>query len=95
MVDRLEREHDNMRAALTWALERKEVEVALRLGGALWWFWWLRGHYSEGRRWLDEAPTTGCGLRQGELRSAEGESPGTLRLQLQRAFRQLDMVRFT
>jgi site-specific DNA recombinase len=30
-----------------------------------------------------------------ELRSAEGESPGTLRLQLQRAFRQRDMVRFT
>ena len=51
----LEAEHDNMRAALTWALERKEVEVALRLGGALWWFWSIRGYYSEGRRWLEEA----------------------------------------
>ena len=44
-----------MRAALSWALERKEVEVALRLGGALWWFWSVRGYHSEGRRWLEEA----------------------------------------
>jgi tetratricopeptide (TPR) repeat protein len=54
-LERLEAEHDNMRAALTWALERKEAEVALRLGGALWYFWWMRGYYSEGRRWLEEA----------------------------------------
>jgi tetratricopeptide (TPR) repeat protein len=54
-LERLEAEHDNMRAALSWALERKEVEVALRLGGALWWFWSMRGYYSEGRRWLEEA----------------------------------------
>jgi predicted ATPase/class 3 adenylate cyclase/Tfp pilus assembly protein PilF len=54
-LERLEAEHDNMRAALTWALERKEVEVALRLGGALSWFWSLRGYHSEGRRWLEEA----------------------------------------
>ena len=51
----LEAEHDNMRAALSWALEHKEVEVALRLGGALWWFWWVRGYHSEGRRWLEAA----------------------------------------
>jgi predicted ATPase/class 3 adenylate cyclase/Tfp pilus assembly protein PilF len=54
-LDRLEAEHDNMRAALSWALERKETEVALRLGGALWWFWSVRGYYSEGRHWLEEA----------------------------------------
>jgi tetratricopeptide (TPR) repeat protein len=54
-LERLEAEHDNMRAALSCAFERKEVEVALRLGGALWWFWWMRGYYSEGRRWLEEA----------------------------------------
>src|ERR671913_211379 len=34
-LDRLEAEHDNMRVALSWALERKEAEVAFRLGGAL------------------------------------------------------------
>jgi predicted ATPase/class 3 adenylate cyclase len=53
-LERLEIEHDNMRAALSWALERDEAEVALRLGGTLWWFWWMRGYYSEGRRWLEE-----------------------------------------
>jgi predicted ATPase/class 3 adenylate cyclase len=54
-IERLEAEHDNMRAALSWASERKEVEVALRLGGALGWFWSVRGYQSEGRRWLEEA----------------------------------------
>jgi predicted ATPase len=54
-LESLEAEHDNMRAALSWALERKEAEVALRLGGALWWFWSVRGYHSEGRRWLEAA----------------------------------------
>jgi len=57
-LERLEVEHDNMRVALSWALERKEVEVALRLGGALWEFWSMRGYYSEGRRWLEAALAT-------------------------------------
>src|SRR5215211_2626477 len=54
-LERLEAEHDNMRAALSWALERKEAEVALRLGGALWWYWSTRGYDGEGRRWLEGA----------------------------------------
>src|SRR5215213_4336495 len=54
-LERLEAEHDNMRAALSWASVRKEAEVALRLGGALSWFWSVRGYQSEGRRWLEEA----------------------------------------
>jgi predicted ATPase/class 3 adenylate cyclase len=51
-MDRLEAEHDNLRAALSWSLETKDAESALRIGGALWWFWVVRGHPNESRRWL-------------------------------------------
>ncbi len=54
-LERLETEHDNMRAALSWALEREEVELALRLGGTLGTFWYAHGHMGEGRKWLEEA----------------------------------------
>jgi ATP/maltotriose-dependent transcriptional regulator MalT len=53
--DRLEQEHDNMRAALSWSVEHDEGELALRLGGALRWFWYIEGYYGEGRSWLEAA----------------------------------------
>jgi predicted ATPase/DNA-binding CsgD family transcriptional regulator len=52
---RLEKEHDNMRAALSWTLEHEQAERALRLSGALRWFWRARGYHGEGRRWLERA----------------------------------------
>ena len=52
---RLEREIENLRAALAWLVEEGEGELALRLSGALGWFWNIRGYWSEGRRWLEEA----------------------------------------
>jgi tetratricopeptide (TPR) repeat protein len=51
--DRIEREHDNMRAALAWCAERQEAETGLRLAGALHQFWWHRGYHTEGRAHLE------------------------------------------
>ncbi|HEV2126129.1 MAG TPA: hypothetical protein VGW38_25520, partial [Chloroflexota bacterium] len=49
LLDRLSREHDNYREALRWCSARGYAEPALRTAAALWWFWFVRGHVSEGR----------------------------------------------
>jgi len=54
-LERFEREHDNLRAAISWSLERSNLQDAARLGWALWLFWWIHGHFAEGRRWMEEA----------------------------------------
>jgi predicted ATPase/class 3 adenylate cyclase/Tfp pilus assembly protein PilF len=50
-LDRIENDHDNLRAALDWWLTDDPAR-ALRLAAALWLFWYMHGHVSEGRRWL-------------------------------------------
>ena len=47
--------HDNLRAALAWSLQRGEAEPALRMALAVMRFWQVRGYWTEGRRWLDRA----------------------------------------
>jgi tetratricopeptide (TPR) repeat protein len=54
-VRRLDDETGNLRAALSWSIESGALEVGLRIAGALTRFWSIRGHMSEGRRWLEEA----------------------------------------
>ncbi len=68
-LDRLEREHDNLRAALAWSLEPglgeeagQHTEVALRLGGALHRFWISHGHFSEGWTFLERAVAASAGV---------------------------------
>ncbi len=66
--ERLDTEHDNLRAALWWSVIGGEAEYGLRLGGALWRFWWVRGYLSEGRRWLDELLRATAATAQGVVR---------------------------
>jgi predicted ATPase len=53
-LDRCEREHANIRAALRWAIADDDAERAQQVAGALWRFWQQRGHLAEGRRWFEE-----------------------------------------
>ena len=48
LLDGLDRENGNLRAALTWSIEHGAAETALRLGSALWRFWQMRGLLAEG-----------------------------------------------
>jgi len=56
-LDTLEREYDNFRAVFHWALEgdADDLRLGLRLAGAMYRFWNLRGHLGEARQWLDRA----------------------------------------
>jgi predicted ATPase len=52
-LERIELEHDNLRAALRWLLDHQQAEQAGRIGGALMRFWDARGYVGEGRQWLN------------------------------------------
>ena len=67
-LERLTEENDNIRAALAWSFESGQVELGLRLAGALVRFWSIRGLMSEGRRWLTEALARRRGRRPGRAR---------------------------
>jgi predicted ATPase/DNA-binding XRE family transcriptional regulator len=55
-LDRLETEHDNLRASLEWSLSSQgDIELGLQLTGALSHFWYVRDHHSESRMWLQSA----------------------------------------
>ncbi|MEZ4865838.1 MAG: tetratricopeptide repeat protein [Caldilineaceae bacterium] len=51
-LNRLERAHDNLRAVLRWCKVAQEIRSGLRICGALWRFWQIRGYCTEGSEWL-------------------------------------------
>jgi non-specific serine/threonine protein kinase len=57
-ANRLEIEHDNLRAALRWSLESDQATAGLQMAGALAWFWHNNGHLREGSQWLEKMLTS-------------------------------------
>jgi tetratricopeptide (TPR) repeat protein len=56
--DTIALEHDNVRAALEWSLSGGDPELGGQLASSLNRFWMVRGHFIEGRRWLERALAT-------------------------------------
>ncbi len=54
-LERLEDELDNLRSALEWTETSGQAQAGLRLAGALWRFWFIRGLFDEGRERLQQA----------------------------------------
>ena len=78
-LDRLAAEHDNIRAALRWAVGNGEREIGLRTASAIWRFWQQRGHLREGRTWFDRllpAPADADSLDAGVLAAAHTAAGG-------------------
>jgi tetratricopeptide (TPR) repeat protein len=54
-LDLIEQDHDNLRAAMSWAIETGAADLAMRLGSALWRFWQMRGYLQEGLERIEQA----------------------------------------
>ncbi len=73
-LNRLERDHDNFRAAFRWALDARDSAVADQLLWYLWRFWQIRGYLHEGRRLADA--TLGLPARDPRMRCRAYEAAG-------------------
>jgi predicted ATPase/DNA-binding CsgD family transcriptional regulator len=78
---RLDVEHDNLRAALTWMDQSGDTETGVRLAGWLAWFWFNRNHFTEGRGWLERALVWSAGTRTIERMRVLDEAAGLARFQ--------------
>src|SRR5262245_412905 len=66
-LERLEVEHDNLRAALAWC-RANDQQSCLQLAASLTWFWVTHGYFTEGREWLETALETTAGDASGQAR---------------------------
>src|SRR6266480_2482993 len=80
VLDQLELEYENLRVALTWLVESEERELALHLCATLWWFWYARGHMSEGRQWFERL-LPGSGRVSAPVRAKALKSAGWIAFQ--------------
>jgi predicted ATPase/DNA-binding CsgD family transcriptional regulator/DNA-binding XRE family transcriptional regulator len=78
-LQRLEAEHNNLRAALHWAVDEHDADTALRLSSAIWQFWYAAGYLTEGSRWLDEALRLADGVASNQPDGARGSIHVTAR----------------
>jgi non-specific serine/threonine protein kinase len=70
-LGRLQQEHDNLRAALDWAVAQQEVAIGLRLATALRLFWFMRGYLTEGRERLAQVLALGNGSASARARALD------------------------
>jgi predicted ATPase/DNA-binding NarL/FixJ family response regulator len=70
-LTRLETDLDNIRAALEW-FRRRDTGAALAMATALSWFWVTRGHFAEGRGWLESALAAAGAHLPGQARGLLG-----------------------
>lgn len=90
-LDRLDRDHDNLRAAHQWALANEDADIALRLVVALWRYWHMRGHLQEGRDRAEESlalpgAQVETPLRAQALQAAGGVSHWRAEIESQKAY---------
>ena len=86
ILDRYEREHDNIRAALSRAVAGEHVEVAMRVFAACWRFWQMRGYLAEAREHAERVLALPHSIDNPELRAAALEAAGGI------AYWQADLV---
>jgi predicted ATPase/class 3 adenylate cyclase len=86
VLDRYEREHDNIRAALARALGRDQADVSMRILAACWRFWQMRGYLAEAREHAERVLAMPGAPQYPDLRAAALEAAGGI------AYWQADLV---
>ena len=54
-IEGLRSDYANVRASIEWSFQRSRPEYVVRMGWALWVYWWVEGRYDEGRAWMERA----------------------------------------